>query len=128
MRTRDEKIPVGVLGATGTIGQRFVERLAEHPWFEITALAASERSAGRPYGEASRWRLSSALPDAVASRSVSAVTDDLPCRAVCPEIRCVNTTPMLCLRDIHEDEVVEAAVRMLESRASRRGTIAMRRI
>jgi len=82
VRTRDEKIPVGVLGATGTVGQRFVERLAAHPWFEITALAASERSAGRPYGEASRWRLSSALPDAVASRRVSAVTDDLPCRAV----------------------------------------------
>jgi len=82
VRTRDEKIPVGVLGATGTVGQRFIERLAAHPWFEITALAASERSAGRPYGEASRWRLSSPLPAVVASLNVSAVTDDLPCRAV----------------------------------------------
>lgn len=82
MRTPDEKIPVGVLGATGTVGQRFIERLAAHPWFEITALAASERSAGRPYGEASRWRLSSPLPAVVASLNVSAVTDDLPCRAV----------------------------------------------
>jgi len=82
VRTPDEKIPVGVLGATGTVGQRFIERLAAHPWFEITALAASERSAGRPYGEASRWRLSSPLPAVVASLNVSAVTDDLPCRAV----------------------------------------------
>lgn len=82
MRTSNEKIPVGVLGATGTVGQRFVERLAGHPWFEITALAASERSTGKPYAEAARWRLSSALPDSVASRNVLAVTDDLPCRAV----------------------------------------------
>ncbi len=82
MQTSNEKIPVGVLGATGTVGQRFVERLAGHPWFEITALAASERSTGKPYAEAARWRLSSALPDSVASRNVLAVTDDLPCRAV----------------------------------------------
>jgi len=76
------KIPVGVLGATGTVGQRFVERLAEHPWFEITALAASERSATRPYAEASRWRLPSPLPDRLASMEVAHVTDELPCRAV----------------------------------------------
>jgi aspartate-semialdehyde dehydrogenase len=82
VRKPSEKIPVGVLGATGTVGQRFVERLARHPWFEITALAASERSAGRPYAEAARWRLSSLLPDALASCDVSAVTDDLPCRVV----------------------------------------------
>jgi len=82
VRTPGKKIPVGVLGATGTVGQRFVERLAGHPWFEITALAASERSAGKSYAEAARWRLSSRLPDALASCHVSAVTDDLPCRAV----------------------------------------------
>jgi len=82
VRTPSEKIPVGVLGATGTVGQRFVERLARHPWFEITAVAASERSAGKPYAEAARWRLSSPLLDALASRNVSAVTDELPCRAV----------------------------------------------
>ncbi|RLE37968.1 aspartate-semialdehyde dehydrogenase, partial [Candidatus Acetothermia bacterium] len=44
------KIPVGILGATGAVGQRFVQILADHPWFEIASLAASERSAGRPYG------------------------------------------------------------------------------
>lgn len=76
------RIPVGILGATGTVGQRFVERLAEHPWFEITAVAASERSVGRPYAEASRWRLPSKMPDRIGGMSVSAVTDDLPCRAV----------------------------------------------
>lgn len=76
------KIPVGVLGATGTVGQRFVERLADHPWFEITALAASERSATRPYREASQWRLSSPLPERLASMEVAHVADELPCRAV----------------------------------------------
>jgi aspartate-semialdehyde dehydrogenase len=49
------KIPVAVLGATGAVGQRFVQQLAHHPWFEIAALAASERSEGRPYGEVCNW-------------------------------------------------------------------------
>ncbi len=53
----DAKIPVGVLGATGSVGQRFVSLLADHPWFEIAALTASERSAGRLYGEAAQWFL-----------------------------------------------------------------------
>jgi aspartate-semialdehyde dehydrogenase len=75
-------IPVGVLGATGTVGQRFVERLANHPWFDVVALAASERSAGRPYGEAATWRLPSELPDRLASLDVRLVSDELPCRVV----------------------------------------------
>ena len=53
------KISVGVLGATGAVGQRFVEQLQNHPWFELTSLAASERSAGKLYRDAVRWRLSS---------------------------------------------------------------------
>jgi aspartate-semialdehyde dehydrogenase len=82
MTASNGKIPVGVLGATGTVGQRFVERLADHPWFTVTALAASERSAGRSYGEASRWRLPSALPEHLASLKVRSVGEELPCRAV----------------------------------------------
>jgi aspartate-semialdehyde dehydrogenase len=50
-----DKIPVAVLGATGTVGQRFIQLLADHPWFEVSAVAASERSAGRPYAEAANW-------------------------------------------------------------------------
>ena len=52
------KIKVGILGATGMVGQRFVQLLADHPWFEITALAASERSVGITYGEACHWVVS----------------------------------------------------------------------
>ena len=50
------KIAVGVLGATGAVGQRFVQLLADHPWFEITELAASDRSAGKAYKDACTWR------------------------------------------------------------------------
>jgi aspartate-semialdehyde dehydrogenase len=61
---------VGILGATGLVGQRLVERLAAHPWFVPVALGASERSAGRPYGEVARWLLSEGPPPAVAGQVV----------------------------------------------------------
>jgi aspartate-semialdehyde dehydrogenase len=79
---RLKRIPVGVLGATGTVGQRFVERLVDHPWFELAALAASDRSRGKTYGETSRWRLPSPLPGSVAEMTVASVTDELPCAIV----------------------------------------------
>jgi len=65
-----ERIKVGVLGATGAVGQRFVQLLDGHPWFEIVALAASDRSTGRPYSEACRWLLSTPMPDAVREMTV----------------------------------------------------------
>lgn len=68
-----DKIKVGVLGATGAVGQRFIQLLDGHPWFEMAALAASDRSAGRPYGEACRWLLSTPMPEAVRDMTV------LPC-------------------------------------------------
>jgi aspartate-semialdehyde dehydrogenase len=64
------KIKAGVLGATGAVGQRFIEGLQNHPWFEITSIAASERSAGKKYKEAARWRLESELPADVAEMTV----------------------------------------------------------
>src|SRR3989449_3098176 len=65
------KIPVGILGATGIVGQRFVQMLEQHPWFEVGWLAASDRSEGRSYGEAARWRLKTAIPARVAKMRVS---------------------------------------------------------
>jgi len=67
-----ERIPVGVLGATGMVGQQFIARLAGHPWFEVAWVAASERSEGRRYGEAAPWRLATPLPDRVAGLTVEA--------------------------------------------------------
>ncbi len=57
-----KKIPVAVLGATGAVGQRFVQLLAGHPWFEVVAVCASERGQGRTYGEACRWVLDGEMP------------------------------------------------------------------
>jgi aspartate-semialdehyde dehydrogenase len=68
------KVPVGILGATGVVGQRFVQMLEHHPWFEVAWLAASDRSEGRPYGEAVRWRMKTALPASVAQMPVSPAT------------------------------------------------------
>lgn len=65
------RVPVAVLGATGMVGQRLVLRLAEHPWFELRSLAASERSVGRPYAEVVRWCLDEPLPEAAAALEVA---------------------------------------------------------
>jgi len=65
-------IPVGILGATGMVGQQFIALLANHPWFKVEWLGASERSAGKPFREASAWRLPNALPHDVAARTVEA--------------------------------------------------------
>lgn len=59
------KIPVGILGATGMVGQRFIQSLSDHPWFEPKALTASEESAGKMYGEAAKWHLYPSMPDDV---------------------------------------------------------------
>ncbi|HKM48689.1 MAG TPA: aspartate-semialdehyde dehydrogenase [Terriglobales bacterium] len=66
-----KKLPVGILGATGIVGQRFIQMLEHHPWFEVSWLAASDRSEGRPYAEAARWRLKTAIPAGVAKMKVS---------------------------------------------------------
>jgi len=71
-----KKIPVGILGATGVVGQRFIQMLEHHPWFEVAWLAASDRSEGKVYAEAARWRLKTAIPAAVAKMLVSPATPD----------------------------------------------------
>ena len=73
MRT---KISVGILGATGIVGQRFVQMLEHHPWFEVAWLAASDRSEGKTYAEAARWRMKSAMPARVGEMVVSPARPD----------------------------------------------------
>jgi aspartate-semialdehyde dehydrogenase len=70
------KIPVGILGATGIVGQRFVQMLEHHPWFEVAWLAASDRSEGRSYEEAARWKLPTEIPTDVARMQVSSARPD----------------------------------------------------
>src|SRR5258707_13335081 len=72
----NSKIPVGILGATGTVGQRFIQLLDEHPWFEVTWLAASDRSAENPYAEAAKWNLATPIPLKIAAMKVSPAAPD----------------------------------------------------
>ncbi len=73
----EKKLRVGVLGATGMVGQRFITLLAEHPWYEITALAASPRSAGKTYEEAvgGRWKMQTPMPECVKNMMVMNVNE-----------------------------------------------------
>lgn len=77
-----KKIPVGILGATGMVGQKFVELLSNHPWFEIAALAASERSQKKKYGEAMKWMMACPLPPHLANFSLELSLPNLPCKVV----------------------------------------------
>jgi len=70
------KLPIGILGATGVVGQRFIQMLERHPWFEVAWLAASDRSEGKCYSDAVRWRLKTAIPARVAGMRVSPATPD----------------------------------------------------
>src|SRR5271170_2099152 len=70
------KLPIGILGATGVVGQRFIQMLEHHPWFEVAWLAASDRSEGKAYAEAARWRLKTPIPPAVAAMKVSPATPE----------------------------------------------------
>jgi aspartate-semialdehyde dehydrogenase len=76
------RIPVAVLGATGTVGQKFVRLLAEHPWFELVAVAASGQSAGRSYGEVVRWRETTPLPSRIADMVVQRCAPPLDAQVV----------------------------------------------
>ena len=71
------RIPVGVLGATGTVGQRFVQLLAEHPWFEVAVVTGSDRTVGRPYGEGVNWLMPGRVPARTAELIVQPTDTDL---------------------------------------------------
>ena len=76
------KFRVGILGATGMVGQRFIQLLADHPQFEVSAVAASDRSQGKAYGDACSWRLTGEMPSSVRSMPVQAPAPPLDCDLV----------------------------------------------
>jgi aspartate-semialdehyde dehydrogenase len=78
----DNRLRVGILGATGAVGQKLVVLLARHPWLEVTAVAASHRSTGRDYGEAVHWLEAAPVPVEVAALPVVAATPPLDCDLV----------------------------------------------
>lgn len=81
-RKASERIPVAVLGATGSVGQRFVQLLENHPWFRLHEVIASERSAGKPYSAAADWRLDTPLPSAAGSLTVQSLGSPIESRIV----------------------------------------------
>jgi len=72
-----KKRKVAVLGATGTVGQRFISLLADHPWFELCALTTSDRNAGKRYGETVRWHLAEALPERAAGMRLEPTREEV---------------------------------------------------
>ena len=99
---RMDKLRVGILGATGMVGQRFITLLNNHPWFEVTALAASPRSAGKPYTAAveGRWLMHEPIPAAAARLTVRAVHNDID--AVVRDVDFVFSA-----LDLEKEEIVE---------------------
>jgi aspartate-semialdehyde dehydrogenase len=89
-------ISVGILGATGAVGQRFIQLLVDNPWFRITALAASEHSAGQRYAEACTWRLSADCPEAVCDLPVQPCEPGLDCQIV------FSALPSSAAREVEE--------------------------
>lgn len=77
---RTGRIPVAILGATGSVGQRFIQLLADHPWFRVHEVVASDRSAGKTYGAAADWRLETLVPDDVAGLTVKNLGTELESR------------------------------------------------
>jgi aspartate-semialdehyde dehydrogenase len=77
-----EKIPVAVLGATGSVGQRFIQLLENHPWFRLHEVVASERSEGKTYAEAAQWRLETPIPLAAAGMKVKGLNQELESKLI----------------------------------------------
>jgi len=81
-KEKKKKIPVAILGATGMVGQKFVELLVDHPFFEIVALGASERSEGKPYREAVNWLMNTPLSEKIGQMVVQSCKPFFPCKIV----------------------------------------------
>src|SRR5574338_835 len=99
------KLKVGVLGATGMVGQRFVSLLAEHPWFEVSAVAASASSAGKSYADAvaGRWTLASAIPGSVAKLTVGNAAEVKSVAEQCDFVVCAVDMAKDAIAKLEED-------------------------
>jgi aspartate-semialdehyde dehydrogenase len=99
------KLKTGVLGATGMVGQRFVALLAEHPWFEVTTVAASAGSAGKTYGEAvtGRWTLPTPVPSRIARLTVGNASDVARIAAAVDFVFCAVDMPKAAIAALEED-------------------------
>ena len=85
-----EKLKVGIIGATGMVGQRFIMLLNDHPYFEITALVAGPRSAGQKYGKAvlGRWKMKAACPERILNMQVISSDEVETVKSLCDFVFC----------------------------------------
>jgi aspartate-semialdehyde dehydrogenase len=118
-----EKLRVGIVGATGMVGQRFVTLLAEHPWFEVVAVAASARSAGRSYAEAvdGRWAMPVAVPPSIGKLTVKDASDVPSVSAGVDFVFCAVDMPKDEIRSL-EDAYARAETPVVSNNSAHRST------
>lgn len=117
------KLRVGILGATGMVGQRFVALLAEHPWFEVTLVAASPSSAGKTYAQAvaGRWAMSTPVPPATAGLVVTDAADVARNAAACDFVFCAVDMDKAATAGLEED-YARAETPLVSNNSAHRGT------
>lgn len=118
-----KKFKVGVIGATGMVGQRFVTLLAEHPWFRLTVVAASSRSAGQTYADAvaNRWMMSTPLPQPVAELMVLNAANVTEVAGQVDFVFCAVDMDAAATREL-EDSYARAGIPVVSNNSAHRGT------
>ena len=117
-----EKLRVGIIGATGMVGQRFAVLLADHPYFRVTALAASARSAGKPYREAvaGRWKLPVPMPEALADLPVRDAADVAGMKELVDFVFCAVNMPKADTKAL-ELAYAQAEIPVVSNNSANRG-------
>ncbi len=117
------KFKVGIVGATGMVGQRFVSLLADHPWFDIALLSASERSAGKTYGEAveGRWAMTTPLPDSIAKMTVYDASDIKKAAETVDFVFCAISLDKALTKQL-EEAYAKAEIPVVSNNSAHRGT------
>ncbi len=118
-----EKLKVGVVGATGMVGQRFLTLLEDHPYFEVSALAASARSAGRTYEEAvgGRWKMTAPMPEKFKSMVVLDAADTAKMAELCSFVFCAVDMPKDEIRAL-EEKYAKAEIPVVSNNSAHRWT------
>ena len=118
-----EKVKAGIIGATGMVGQRLVTLLADHPYFEIAALFASARSAGKTYGESvsGRWKMAAACPEKIAAMKVQNADDIEAVSKACDMVFCAVNLPK-AETALYEEKLAKAEIPVVSNNSAHRMT------
>ncbi len=118
-----KKFKVGIVGATGMVGQRFVSLLSDHPWFDIALLSASERSAGKTYGEAveGRWAMSTPLPESISKMTVYDASDIKKASETVDFVFCAISLDKALTKQL-EESYAKAEIPVVSNNSAHRGT------